>query len=308
MGLTFSLSAFACIGPFVGTLLAGSLSSGGWKPLVGMLAFASGLALPFFGLALFPSFLGKLPKSGVWMIRVKIVMAFVILAAMLKYASNVDAILGWNFLTRERFLAVWVVLFALPGLYLLGFLKLEGVRPDEEIRIPRLLVGIMFLAFALSLIPGMLGGRLGEIDAYVPLASGQAGISGNAASTAWMKNQYQEALERGRRDNKLIFLSFTGYACTNCHWMKSNMFPRPEIAEALGDYVLVELYTDGTDAASEENQKILSEKFSTVAIPFYAIVDADGKEIARFAGLTRDSAEFLAFLRSAAAKPVTTTD
>jgi len=308
MGLTFSLSAFACIGPFVGTLLAGSISSGGWKPLVGMLAFASGLALPFFGLALFPSFLGKLPKSGVWMIRVKIVMAFVILAAMLKYASNVDAILGWNFLTRERFLAVWVVLFALPGLYLLGFLKLEGVRPDEEIRIPRLLVGIMFLAFALSLIPGMLGGRLGEIDAYVPLASAQAGISGNAASTAWMKNQYQEALERGRRDNKLIFLSFTGYACTNCHWMKSNMFPRPEIAEALGDYVLVELYTDGTDAASEENQKILSEKFSTVAIPFYAIVDADGKEIARFAGLTRDSAEFLAFLRSAAAKPVTTTD
>ena len=307
MGLTFSLSAFACIGPFVGTLLAGSISSGGWKPLVGMLAFASGLAFPFFGLALFPSFLRKLPKSGGWMIRVKIVMAFVILAAMLKYASNVDAMLGWNLLTRERFLAMWVVLFALPGLYLLGFLKLEGVRPDEEIRIPRLLVGILFLAFALSLIPGMLGGRLGEIDAYVPLASGQAAISGNAASTAWMKNQYQEALERGRQENKLIFLSFTGYACTNCHWMKSNMFPRPEIAEALGNYILVELYTDGTDAASEANQKILSEKFSTVAIPFYAIVDADGKEVARFAGLTRDSAEFLAFLRSGAAKPVTPT-
>ena len=303
MGLAFSLSAFACVGPFVGTLLAGAVSSGGWKPLVGMVAFASGLALPFFGLALFPSFLGKLPKSGEWMMRVKMVLGFVILAAMLKYVSNVDAILGWNLLTRERFLALWIILFALPGLYLLGLLRLEGIRSEAEVGVPRLLMGTVFLAFALSLVPGMLGGRLGELDAYVPLASESAGLSQGAASMPWMKNQYQEALERGRKENKLIFLSFTGYACTNCHWMKSNMFPRPEIAEALGNYILVELYTDGTDQASEANQKILSEKFSTIAIPFYAIVDASGKEIGRFAGLTRDSAEFLAFLRSGAAKP-----
>jgi thiol:disulfide interchange protein len=295
MGLTFSLSAFACVGPFVGTLLAGSVASGGWRPLIGMMAFATGLALPFFGLALFPSFLAKLPKSGGWMARVKTVMGFVILAAMLKYVSNVDAILGWNFLTRERFLALWVVLFALPGLYLLGFLRMEGIRADETVGIPRLMSGMLFLAFALSLIPGMLGGRLGEIDAYVPIGTPQASVNGSGATT-WMKNEYQEALDRGRRENKLVFLSFTGYACTNCHWMKSNMFPRPEIAAALGDFILVELYTDGIDAASEANQQILSEKFATTAIPFYAIVDSTGREISRFPGLTRDSAEFLKFL------------
>lgn len=305
MGLTFSLSAFACVGPFVGTLLAGSVASGGWRPLAGMVAFSAGLALPFFALALFPSFLGKLPKSGEWMMRVKTVLGFVILAAMLKYASNVDTILGWNLLTRERFLALWVILFALPGLYLLGFLRLEGIRSGEGVGIPRLLMGTAFLAFALSLVPGMFGARLGELDAYVPPAAEQAGLLQGASPLAWMKNQYQEALDRGRRENKLIFLSFTGYACTNCHWMKSNMFPRPEIAEALKNYILVELYTDGTDQASEANQKILSEKFSTIAIPFYAIVDAEGKEIGRFAGLTRNAAEFLAFLRSGAVQQQT---
>jgi thiol:disulfide interchange protein DsbD len=136
----------------------------------------------------------------------------------------------------------------------------------------------------------MAGGKLGELDAYVPLAPGQ--------TAAWMTNDYQGALARGRAEGKRIFLNFTGYACTNCHWMKSNMFPRPEVAEALGNYILVDLYTDGTDAASERNQKILGDKFSTNAIPFYAIVDADEKVIATFPGLTRNAAEFLAFLRS----------
>jgi thiol:disulfide interchange protein DsbD len=255
-----------------------------------MVAFASGLALPFFALAVFPSYLSRLPKSGGWMVRVKIVLGFVILAAMLKYLSNVDAVLGWNVLTRERFLAAWVVLFALAGLYVLGFLRMEGIRPDEKVGIWRLLVGTALLVFALSLVPGMFGGRLGELDAYVPLARGQM--------AAWMKNDYAGALARGRAEGKLIFLDFTGYACTNCHWMKSNMFPRPEIAEALNRFVLVELYTDGTDAASERSQKILEEKFSTVAIPYYAIVNPDGKVIASFAGLTRDPAEFLKFLRA----------
>jgi thiol:disulfide interchange protein DsbD len=290
MGLAFSLTAFACVGPFVGTLLAGSVSGGGIRPLAGMAAFASGLALPFFGLALFPSWLGRLPKSGGWMARVKIVLGFVILAAALKYASNVDAVMQWNVLTRERFLAAWVVLFVLPGLYLLGFLKLEGVRAGEKLGIWRMVIGSFFIAFALSLIPGMFGGKLGEIDAYVPLAPRH--------TSAWTKNEYREALARGRAEGKKILLNFTGYACTNCHWMKANMFPRPEIAEALGNFVLVELYTDGTDSASEQNAKLLAEKFSTAAIPYYAIVDADEKVVATFPGLTRNAAEFLRFLRT----------
>jgi thiol:disulfide interchange protein len=290
MGLTFSLTGFACIGPFMGTLLAGSVSGGGWKPLVGMVAFSSGLALPFFLLALFPSYLDRLPKSGHWMARVKIVMGFIILAVMLKYLSNVDAVLQWNILTRERYLGAWVALFALPGLYLLGFLRLEGVRSNDKLGIPRLLIGVAFLAFAASLIAGMFGGRLGELDAYVPLAPGQQSV--------WMVNEYEQALAKGRAEGKPVFLSFVGYSCSNCRWMKSNMFPRTEIAAALANYVPVELYTDGTDSASELNQQLQSEKFSTVSIPFYAIVNPDGKVIAGYAGLTRNPAEFLAFLRS----------
>ena len=176
MGLTFSLASFACVGPFVGTLLAASVAGGGgapWaRPLIGMVTFATGLALPFFLLALFPSYLKRLPRSGGWLARVKVVMGFVILAASLKYLSSVDQVLQWGWLTRERFLAAWIVLFAMAGLYLLGFVRLEGVKPDEPMGLGRLLVGMAFLVFALSLAPGMSGGRLGALDAYVPAAGG----------------------------------------------------------------------------------------------------------------------------------------
>ena len=297
MGLAFSLTAFACVGPFVGTLLAGSIAGGGIRPLAGMLAFAAGLALPFFFLALFPSYLSRLPKSGGWMARVKVVLGFIILAAALKYASNVDSVMQWNLLTRERFLAAWMVLFGLAGLYLLGLLRLEGVRPDEKLGVARLLIGAFLLVFALSLAPGMTGGRLGEIDAYVPPPS-PSGPAAQSTGLVWMKDQYQEALSRARAENKLVFINFTGYACTNCHWMKANMFTRPEIREALSRFVLVDLYTDGVDPASESNQRLLQERFATVAIPYYAIVDADEKVIATFAGLTRNPSQFLAFLNS----------
>lgn len=297
MGLTFSLTAFACVGPFVGTLLAGSLTAGGLRPLGGMICFAAGLALPFFFLALFPSYLKRLPKSGGWMSRVKVVLGFVVLAVMLKYLSNVDAVMQWNLLTRERFLAAWVVLFALPGFYLLGLLRMEGIRAEEPVGTARLVPGAVFLVFSVSLIPGMFGARLGELEAYVPppSASGPAG-GAPASGQIWLKNQYREALDQARAEGKLVLVSFTGYACTNCHWMKANMFPRPEIAARLKDFVLVELYTDGTDAASEENRRLLEAKFSTTAIPYYAILDADERVVATFAGLTRSSAEFLAFL------------
>jgi thiol:disulfide interchange protein DsbD len=296
MGLTFSLASFACVGPFVGTLLAASVAGGGARPLMGMVTFATGLALPFFLLALFPAYLKHLPRSGGWLARVKVVMGFVILAASLKYLSSVDQVLQWGWLTRERFLAAWIVLFAMAGLYLLGFVRLDGVKPDEPMGLGRLLVGTAFLMFALSLAPGMFGGRLGALDAYVPVASGPAfGSSGSAL--VWMKDQYRAALDRARREGKRVLVNFTGYACTNCHWMRANMFTRPEIAAALQNFVLVELYTDGTDAASETNQNLELSKFHTVAIPFYAILDADEKAIATFAGSTSDAREYLAFLQ-----------
>jgi thiol:disulfide interchange protein DsbD len=296
MGLTFSLASFACVGPFVGTLLAASVAGGGARPLIGMVTFATGLALPFFLLALFPAYLKRLPRSGGWLARVKVVMGFVILAASLKYLSSVDQVLQWGFLTRERFLAAWIVLFAMAGLYLLGFVRLEGPTPDEPTGLGRLLVGMAFLVFALSLAPGMFGGRLGGLDAYVPAASG-ASTGSPGSALVWMKDQYRAALDRARREGKRVLVDFTGYACTNCHWMKANMFTRPEIAAALQDFVLVELYTDGTDQASEANQNLELSKFHTVAIPFYAILDADEKAVATFAGSTSDAKEYLAFLQ-----------
>jgi thiol:disulfide interchange protein DsbD len=298
MGLTFSLTSFACVGPFVGSLLAASVQTKGSQPILGMVSFAGGLASPFFFLAAFPQYLKKLPKSGGWLARVKVVMGFVLLAAMLKYASNIDQVLQLNWITRERFLAAWFVLFAMAGLYLLGLLRLEGIEAGESLGIARLLAASVFLIFALSLLPGMFGAPLGELDAYVPAATG--GLSGQSTSggPGWIKNGYREALDRAKTENKLVLVNFTGYACTNCHWMDANMFPRAEIADALKDLVLVELYTDGTDAASEENQKLQDGKFSTVAIPYYAIVDPDGKVVASFPGLTKNSQEFLTFLKS----------
>ncbi len=297
MGLTFSLTSFACVGPFVGTLLAASVQTGGLQPVLGMVGFAAGLATPFFFLALFPSYLQKLPRSGGWMARVKVVLGFVILAAMLKYLSNIDLVLQANLLSREIYLAAWFVLFGLPGLYLLGFLRMEGIKPEEPVGVGRLLSGAAFLIFAVSLLPGMFGASLGPLESYVPPArDGGVAAAARGESQVWLKDQYQEALARAKQENKFVLVTFTGYACTNCHWMKANMFPRPEIASVVRDMILVELYTDGSDEVSRQNQQLQEKSFNTVAIPYYALMDGDGKVIASFPGLTRNPQEFLAFL------------
>jgi len=303
MGLTFTLTSFACIGPIVGPLLVASVQTGGIQPVLGMASFATGLALPFFMLALFPSFLKKLPKSGGWLMRVKVVLGFIVLAVSLKYLSTADQILQTNLISREVFIAAWVVLFALPGLYLLGFLRLEGIKPDESLGVPRMLLGTVFLIFSISLIPGLFGATLGELEAAIPVQAksaslGPSGGGADSAGAVWMKNQYKEALAKARAENKLVFVNFTGNACTNCHWMKANMFPRPEIAPLMKDFVLVDLYTDGTDAASEENAKMEEERYKTVSLPFYVILDPDEHVIATFPGSTRDVQLFAGFLRS----------
>jgi thiol:disulfide interchange protein len=301
MGLTFTLTSFACIGPIVGPLLVASVQTGGIQPVLGMASFATGLALPFFVLALFPSFLKKLPRSGGWLMRVKVVLGFIVLAVSIKYLSTADQILQTNLISRELFIAAWVVLFALPGLYLLGFLRLEGIQPDEHLGVGRMLLGSLFLIFSISLLPGLFGATLGELEAAIPVQAkttsfGAAGQE--AGGPVWMKNQYKEALAKARAENKLVFINFTGNACTNCHWMKANMFPRPEIAPLLKDFVLVDLYTDGTDAASEENAKMEEERYKTVSLPFYVILDPDEHVIATFPGSTRDVQQFAAFLKT----------
>jgi thiol:disulfide interchange protein DsbD len=303
MGLTFSLTSFACVGPFIGTLLAASVTGDKLQPALGMMAFSSGLSLPFFFLALFPSAIGNLPRAGNWMIRIKIVMGFLILAAMLKYLSNVDTVLQLGFITRERFLAAWVVLFALPGLYLLGKLPMDGIKRDEQLGPGRALAGAAFVAFALSLVPGMFGANLGELEAMVPFAKENAGLFGGAGTReklAWVKDDFEGALAKAKAENKPVLVAFTGVACTNCHWMKANLFTKPDVAAEMKEFVLVELYTDLLDdPKSEANQKRQEELFATVAIPYYAVFNADAKVLASFPGLTRDPKEFIAFLAKA---------
>lgn len=301
MGLTFTLTSFACIGPFMGSLLAGSVEGGGLQPVVGMAAFSTGLAAPFFLLALFPSFLQRMPKSGGWLMRVKVVLGFVVLAISVKYLSSADQILQTDWISREMFLAAWIVLFALPGLYLLGFLRLEGIKAEDHLGVGRMLVAALFLIFSISLLPGLFGASLGNVEAFIPVQAKATAIlnrAGEPGAPVWMKNQYKEALAKARAENKLVFINFTGYACTNCHWMKANMFPKPEIHGLLKDFVLVDLYTDGTDAESEQNQQLEEKRFGTVAIPFYAIVDPDERVIATFPGLTRNASEFVSFLKT----------
>ena len=181
-------------------------------------------------------------------------------------------------------------------------LRLEGIKKDEDLGLARLLTGTAFLIFAISLLPGMFGGRLGDLDAYVPLANQEAGGPSAQSALVWLKNQYREALAQARREGKLVFVNFTGYACTNCHWMKANMFTRPEIAAAMNEYVLVELYLDAGDAVSEENQKVEETKFKTISMPFYAILDPDEKVVASFPSLTKNPEEYLDFLKKGLTK------
>ena len=288
MGLTFTLTSFACIGPIVGPLLVASVQTSGALPVLGMAGFSTGLATPFLLLAIFPSFIKKMPKSGGWLMRVKVVLGFIVLAASMKYLSTVDQELQKHLISREFLLASWVVFFALPGLYLLGFLRLEGVNTDEPLGVGRMLVASLFLIFAISLVPGIFGASLGELEGQIPVPPNATAFSGGGGVSetgpVWMKNQYAEALAKARAENKLVFINFTGNACTNCHWMKANMFPRPEVKSLLKDFVLVDLFTDGTDAVSEQNQKLEETKFATVAIPFYAIMDPDEKVLASFSG------------------------
>jgi thiol:disulfide interchange protein DsbD len=301
MGLTFSLTSFACIGPIVGPLLVASVQTKGWQPVLGMAAFATGLALPFFFLALFPGYLKRLPRSGGWMARVKVVLGFIVLAVMFKYLSNIDQVFQAHWLSRERFLAIWIVLFAMAGLYLLGFVKLEGMTKDEPLGVGRALTAAAFLAFAISLTPGLFGARLGELDAYIPEPSDNfLSAAGNVSAQPanYFKDDLDGALTAAREQNKLVLINFTGYACTNCHWMKANMFPRPKIQTALKNLIVVDLYTDGTDAASKKNADLEDKKFNTASIPFYAIVDTNQNIIATFPQLTRNTQEFLAFLET----------
>ena len=317
MGLTFTLTSFTCTAPFVGTVLV-TAAQGQWKqPVVGMLTYSTVFALPFFVLALVPQWISRLPKSGGWLNAVKVVMGFVELAAALKFLANVDLVWHWGIVTRPVVLACWIALAALTTWYLLGRLQLSHDSPVTTVSAGRLLVACGSLATGIWLATGLTGRSLGSLEAFLPIdesalmatgaatatagASTAAGLASGALHTAdadlpWRLNDYAGALAQAQHDHKPVFIDFTGYTCTNCRWMEANMFPRPEIRAALAQFVLARLFTDGDGAVYERQQTFQEQHFHTVALPLYAIVAPDGSTMATFAGLTHNSAEYLAFL------------
>lgn len=301
MGLTFTLTSFTCTSPFVGTILVAA-SQGDWQmPLLGMLAFATVFAIPFFILALVPQWASQLPRAGGWMNSIKVSMGFLEVAAAMKFISNVDLVWKWGVFTRDVVLAVWIAIGIILALYLLGKFQLSHDSKPERIGAFRLAAAIVSLTVSFYLLTGLFGAKLGELEAFLPpdLNPGSAKMLGGGPRLDWIKNDYETALVKARAENKRVFVDFTGYTCTNCRWMEANVFPKPEVEAELQKLVLVSLYTDGEGEIYEKNQAMEQEMFGTVALPFYAIMDAEGKPIATFPGLTRNVPEFVDFLKKA---------
>ena len=300
MGLTFTLTSFTCTSPFVGTILV-SASQGDWqRPLVGMLAFSTVFALPFFILALVPQWASQLPRAGGWMNSVKVAMGFLEVAAAMKFISNVDLVWKWGIFTRDVVLAVWIAIAIILAVYLLGKFQLSHDSKPERIGALRLTSAVISLAVAFYLITGLFGAKLGELEAFLPPdVSNNASrmFGGSEEKLKWMKDDYEAALAKAKSENKRVFIDFTGYTCTNCRWMEANVFVKPEVEAELKKFVLVSLYTDGEGEIYEKQQKLEQDMFGTVALPFYAVVDSNGKIIATFPGLTRNVTEFVDFLK-----------
>ncbi len=305
MGLTFTLTSFTCTSPFVGTILV-SASQGDWQmPLLGMLAFSSVFALPFFVLALVPQYVSSLPRAGGWMNSIKVAMGFLEVAAALKFLSNVDLIWKWGVFTRHFVLAIWIAIGAILAVYLLGKFQLPHDSKPERIGAIRLLSAILSLSISFYLLTGLFGTRLGTLESFLPpeieTSNSFFNKSGTSEKLDWKRfeNDLDGALSAAKAENKRVFVDFTGYTCTNCRWMEANVFPQREVENELNNFLLARLYTDDGSENNNRHQEFEQANFGTVALPFYAVLDGDGKTVATFAGLTRNTQEFVDFLRKA---------
>jgi thiol:disulfide interchange protein DsbD len=314
MGIAFTLASLACTAPFIGALL-GLAAGGQWLwPLVGMLGFSFAFALPFFVLALFPQFLARMPRSGGWLNSVKVVMGFLVLAVSLKFLANSDAVWNWQVFTRPVILASWTMIAAFTGFYLLGMIRLPHDTPLDQVGVGRMLLSLAFLAFGLYLAAGLFGRKInGTLDAFLPSDVGQVG-NPSSVSPPWLGqvgnlsypllqwlDDYSQALQRAKAERKPVLIDFTGVTCTNCKWMERNILARDDVARTMERFVLVRLYTDSGPNRSE-NEQMQVKRFGTAALPFYAIMSPDDRELARLAGLTRDPERFLAFLAEGLAR------
>lgn len=310
MGLVFSLTSFTCTVPFVGSALISATGGEWFYPIIGMLGFSTVFALPFFIFALIPSAMNKLPKAGGWMNNVKVIMGFLEVAAAIKFISNADLVWGWGVMPRDFFLAIWIICGILIVVYLLGAFKMKMDSPLNNLGALRIFWAIIFGSITIYLIPGLFGKGLGELDAFLPpkgylnanVSSATAG-SGNmfeetVKKTVWLNN-YDEALALAKKENKPIFIDFTGWTCTNCRWMESNVFPLPEVQKYFEGMINVKLYTDRREEPELSNKEFQQTMFNSIELPLYVILTPDEKLVGTKA-FTRDLQEFLDFLEKGA--------
>ncbi|MDZ7806483.1 MAG: cytochrome c biogenesis protein CcdA [Gracilimonas sp.] len=306
MALTISAVSFSCTAPFVGGVFAATTGGEWFYPIIGMVGFSAAFASPFVILAIFPKWMESLPKSGSWMNIVKVILGFIELAAAFKFLSNADLVWEWGMVSRPLAIAAWIAIFLLTGLYLLGSYSLKHEKKPESITTGRMLMAIPFLLFSFYLIPGLLGSSLGIWDAFLPpkqatdvsLVASIGTMGGSGASSSvddgWSKD-FEASKEVAIQEGKPIFIDFTGYTCTNCRAMESNVFPLAEVVERFDQMELVKLYTDG-GTSGPENQMFQFELTGNVALPTYAIVDPQTERvIVQSLGYSKKD-DFVAFL------------
>ena len=290
IGNVFAITSFTCTVPFIGTLLV-LATQGTWRwPLLGLAAYGAAFAIPFVVLALAPRVLDRVPRGGPWMLMLKSSFAVVELALAIKFLSNVDLVLGLGVLTREVVNALWIV--AAVTISAICLLRARGQRLQPG----RFAASAAALGIAVWLSGGLRGKRLGELEAYLPPHRADLAARRITSELSWLHDDYAAAVARARAEQKPIMLDFTGYTCTNCRWMEANMFPRDDVRALLSRYVRVRLYTDGLGEPFLSQQRMQLERFGSIGLPYYALLDARGTPIATFLGMTRDSREFGEFL------------
>ena len=320
MAFTLVLVSFSCTGPIIGMLLVQTTTSGNWlAPAVGMFGFALALALPFTLFAMFPSWLKSAPKSGSWMNTLKVVLGFIELAFALKFLSVADLAYGWHILDREVFLSLWIVIFALLGAYLCGWLKFQSdVINGESKPMPVVCImgGLISLAFAVYMVPGLWGAPCKAVSAFAPPMSTQD-FNLNPTIVEAEYNDYDAGMAAARAQGKPVFIDFTGFGCVNCRKMEASVWNDARVADILKkDYVLISLYVDDktplqepmviTDAQGQQKtlrtvgakwSYLQSHKFGANAQPFYVALDpATGKPLTGSRGFSEDIPAYLDFL------------
>ncbi len=315
MAFTLALVSFSCTGPIIGTLLVETATTGSIiAPAIGMFGFALALAIPFSFFAIFPSWLESMPKSGGWLNSVKVVLGFLELALALKFLSVADLAYGWGILDRETFLALWIVIFALLGVYLLGKLRMPHDSESKHVSVLGLFMSIISLSFALYMVPGLWGAPLKAISAFAPPIYTQDFNLYDGAVHA-KSLDYEAGMAYAKQVNKPVLLDFSGYGCVNCRKMEASVWTDPRVKNLLdNEYVLITLMVDDktrlpeiievNENGRETKLKTIGDKWSYLqrhkfganAQPYYIAIDTDGKPISPSYAYDEDVDKYIQFL------------